>query len=118
MCCVAAGGDAAGGCVGLPRRCEEPRDPRLARSRHAACNSCSSRSRASLLAGELTRWLIGRGRPFVGGQANAFNFAPLAGTEAYASLPSGPRHHRLRAGLRGGGGLAAGAGRDGGLCRR
>ncbi len=31
---------------------------------------------------------VGRGRPFVGGQANAFNFAPFNGTEAYFSLPS------------------------------
>jgi membrane-associated phospholipid phosphatase len=39
--------------------------------------------------GELLKWIIGRGRPFVGGGANAFNFAHFAGTEAYASLPSG-----------------------------
>ena len=32
--------------------------------------------------------MVGRGRPFVGGEANAFNFAPFAGTEAYASFPS------------------------------
>jgi membrane-associated phospholipid phosphatase len=32
--------------------------------------------------------LMGRGRPFVGGKANAFNFAPFNGTEAYFSLPS------------------------------
>ena len=43
---------------------------------------------APLLAGELIKWVAGRGRPFVGGQANAFNFAPFAGTEAYASFPS------------------------------
>src|SRR5204862_4920871 len=30
-----------------------------------------------------------RGRPFVGGEANAFNFVHFAGTEAYASFPSG-----------------------------
>jgi membrane-associated phospholipid phosphatase len=41
-----------------------------------------------LLAGEMTKWLAGRGRPFVGGQADPFNFAPFAGTEAYASFPS------------------------------
>jgi membrane-associated phospholipid phosphatase len=41
-----------------------------------------------LLAGELIKWLVGRGRPFVGGHANPFNFAPFAGTEAYASFPS------------------------------
>jgi len=41
-----------------------------------------------LLAGEIIKWVVGRGRPFVGGQANPFNFAPFAGTEAYASFPS------------------------------
>ena len=42
----------------------------------------------SLLAGELIKWVVGRGRPFVGGHANPYNFAPFAGTEAYASFPS------------------------------
>jgi undecaprenyl-diphosphatase len=42
----------------------------------------------SLLAGELMKWVVGRGRPFVGGHANPYNFAPFAGTEAYASFPS------------------------------
>jgi membrane-associated phospholipid phosphatase len=41
-----------------------------------------------LLPGELLKWIVGRGRPFVGGQANPFNFAHFAGTEAYASFPS------------------------------
>ncbi|MFL6828499.1 MAG: phosphatase PAP2 family protein [Bradyrhizobium sp.] len=41
-----------------------------------------------LLVGEALKWAVGRGRPFVGGPANAFNFAPFAGTEAYASFPS------------------------------
>jgi membrane-associated phospholipid phosphatase len=43
----------------------------------------------AVLAGEVIKWLVGRGRPFVGGKANAFNFAPFTGTEAYASFPSG-----------------------------
>jgi membrane-associated phospholipid phosphatase len=43
----------------------------------------------SVLAGEVLKWIIGRGRPFVGGKANAFNFQHFAGSEAYASLPSG-----------------------------
>jgi membrane-associated phospholipid phosphatase len=43
----------------------------------------------SVLAGELIKWIVGRGRPFVGGQANAFNFSHFAGTEAYSSFPSG-----------------------------
>lgn len=38
---------------------------------------------------EILKYLIGRGRPFVGGKANPFNFIPLEGTGAYASLPSG-----------------------------
>jgi membrane-associated phospholipid phosphatase len=37
---------------------------------------------------EVLKYAIGRGRPFVGGKANAFNFVPFAGTEAYFSLPS------------------------------
>ena len=41
-----------------------------------------------LLAGELIKWIVGRGRPFVGGHANPFNFVPFARTEAYASFPS------------------------------
>jgi membrane-associated phospholipid phosphatase len=41
-----------------------------------------------VLAGEVVKWIAGRGRPFVGGNANAFNFEPFAGTEAYASFPS------------------------------
>jgi membrane-associated phospholipid phosphatase len=41
-----------------------------------------------LIAGELLKWIAGRGRPFVGGKANAFNFEPFAGTSAYASFPS------------------------------
>jgi membrane-associated phospholipid phosphatase len=41
-----------------------------------------------LLAGEILKWIAGRGRPFVGGKANPFNFVPFAGTEAHASLPS------------------------------
>jgi membrane-associated phospholipid phosphatase len=38
--------------------------------------------------GELLKWTVGRGRPFVGGAANPFNFAPFTGTEAFASFPS------------------------------
>jgi undecaprenyl-diphosphatase len=41
-----------------------------------------------VLAGAVIKWVVGRGRPFVGGQANAFNFEPFNGSEAYASLPS------------------------------
>jgi undecaprenyl-diphosphatase len=41
-----------------------------------------------LAVGELVKWTAGRGRPFVGGQANAFNFTPFAATEAHASFPS------------------------------
>jgi membrane-associated phospholipid phosphatase len=42
-----------------------------------------------VLVGEGIKWMVGRGRPFVGGEANVFNFAHFAGTEAYASFPSG-----------------------------
>lgn len=41
-----------------------------------------------VLAGTVIKWSVGRGRPFVGGQANAFAFQPFNGSEAYASLPS------------------------------
>jgi undecaprenyl-diphosphatase len=41
-----------------------------------------------VLAGAVVKWIVGRGRPFVGGEANPFNFVPFAGTEAYASFPS------------------------------
>ena len=43
----------------------------------------------SVAVGELIKWIVGRGRPFVGGKANAFNFQHFAGTEAYSSFPSG-----------------------------
>lgn len=42
----------------------------------------------SVFVAEILKYLIGRGRPFVGGKANPFNFVPLEGTGAYASLPS------------------------------
>jgi len=41
------------------------------------------------LTGEIIKDVVGRGRPFVGGQANAFNFSHFSGSEAYASFPSG-----------------------------
>jgi membrane-associated phospholipid phosphatase len=41
-----------------------------------------------VLFGEVIKWIVGRGRPFVGGEANPFNFVHFAGTEAYASFPS------------------------------
>ena len=43
----------------------------------------------SVVVAEVIKWIVGRGRPFVGGSANAFNFVPFIGTEAYASFPSG-----------------------------
>ncbi len=42
----------------------------------------------SNLLAEVLKYAVGRGRPFVGGKANAFNFVPFAGTEAYFSFPS------------------------------
>jgi undecaprenyl-diphosphatase len=42
-----------------------------------------------VLAGDLIKGVVGRGRPFVGGDANAFNFSHFAWTPAYASFPSG-----------------------------
>ena len=43
----------------------------------------------SVFVGEILKYLIGRGRPFVGGKPDPFNFVPFEGTGAYASLPSG-----------------------------
>jgi undecaprenyl-diphosphatase len=43
----------------------------------------------SVFVGEILKYLIGRGRPFVGGKADPFKFIPFEGTGAYASLPSG-----------------------------
>jgi len=43
----------------------------------------------SALVADLIKWIVGRGRPFVGGKANAFNFSHFAGSEAYAAFPSG-----------------------------
>jgi membrane-associated phospholipid phosphatase len=42
-----------------------------------------------VLFAEIVKWVAGRGRPFVGGKANPFNFAPFTGTEAHFSFPSG-----------------------------
>ncbi len=42
-----------------------------------------------VLTGEILKDMVGRGRPFVGGQANAFNFSHFSGSEAFASFPSG-----------------------------
>jgi membrane-associated phospholipid phosphatase len=42
-----------------------------------------------VLVGEVVKWSVGRGRPFVGGDANVFNFSHFAGTPAYSSFPSG-----------------------------
>ena len=43
----------------------------------------------SVFVTEILKYLIGRGRPFVGGKADPFNFMPLEGSGAFASLPSG-----------------------------
>jgi membrane-associated phospholipid phosphatase len=42
-----------------------------------------------VIVGEVIKWAVGRGRPFVGGDANVFNFSHFAGTQAYSSFPSG-----------------------------
>lgn len=43
----------------------------------------------AVMIGEVVKGIVGRGRPFVGGAANPFNFSPFAWNEAYASFPSG-----------------------------
>jgi membrane-associated phospholipid phosphatase len=42
-----------------------------------------------VLVGEVLKGTIGRGRPFVGGSANVFNYSHFHWAEAYASFPSG-----------------------------
>ncbi len=42
-----------------------------------------------VLVGEAIKWSVGRGRPFVGGEANAFHFSHFDGSGAYSSFPSG-----------------------------
>ena len=64
-----------------------------------------------VLTGEVIKWAVGRGRPFVGGEANAFNFEHFNGTEAYASFPSGHAITSFCAGFRCFSGVAAGTGR-------
>lgn len=41
-----------------------------------------------LAVGQLLKWIVGRGRPFVGGGADVFNFVHFAGTGPYSSFPS------------------------------
>jgi membrane-associated phospholipid phosphatase len=43
----------------------------------------------SNLVTEVLKYCIGRGRPFVGGEANVFHFSHFTGNPAYSSLPSG-----------------------------
>lgn len=42
-----------------------------------------------IFAGEVLKITVGRGRPLVGGEPNAFYFSHFAWTESYASFPSG-----------------------------
>ena len=41
-----------------------------------------------VVAGEAIKWIVGRGRPFAGGDAGVFHFSHFAGTQAYSSFPS------------------------------
>lgn len=41
-----------------------------------------------VVAAELIKGIVGRGRPFLGGAADAFNYAHFAWSEGYASFPS------------------------------
>ena len=43
----------------------------------------------SNLVTEVLKYVIGRGRPFVGGEGNVFHFSHFAGSPAYYSFPSG-----------------------------
>ena len=70
------------------------------------------------LVGDVLKWIIGRGRPFVGGEGNVFNFRHFGGTEAFRQLSVRPCQHRLRAGVRGFRAVAAGSPRDDRVRRR
>lgn len=70
--------------------------PRLRDTAHAALVSFATRLQFLLLSvlvpwfvSEILKGVVGRGRPFVGGEANAFNFSHFAWSESYASFPSG-----------------------------
>jgi undecaprenyl-diphosphatase len=43
----------------------------------------------AVLTSEILKFVVGRSRPFVGGEANAFHFKHFTESEAFASLPSG-----------------------------
>ena len=62
---------------------------------------------------EVLKYGIGRGRPFVGGEANAFHFSHFAGNPAYCSFPSGHATTAFALALAVSARVAAGARRDG-----
>ncbi len=63
--------------------------PRCCSVSERGCSSYSSPVAVSNLVTEVLKHCIGRGRPFVGGEANAFHFSHFAGNPAYYSFPSG-----------------------------
>lgn len=70
--------------------------PRLRGIRHAILIDFGTRLQFVFIAvllptliGDVLKGLIGRGRPFVGGQADAFHYSHFAWTGSYASFPSG-----------------------------
>ena len=77
----------------------------------------SSPSLVPVLVGDVLKWIVGRGRPFVGGEANAFNFSHFARQRGLCQLSVRPCHHGLCAGFRGFRAMAAGAALDADLCR-
>ena len=105
LCAVVAGRRCCLRLRSLRRPCREPRGARLLASVASAVSV--SRGAGAALAGEFVKWIVGRGRPFVGGNANAFNFAPFAGNRGLCQLSIGACHHGLCAGFRGCRALAA-----------
>lgn len=70
--------------------------PRVRGPAHATLISFATRVQFLLLSvvvpaavGDLLKGFFGRGRPFVGGSANAFNFSFFSWSEIYSSFPSG-----------------------------
>ena len=104
-----AGGDAACRCArcgGIAGNLAIP----AARASACACSFCFSRCWCRCSPARSIKWIVGRGRPFVGGKANPFNFVPLRRNRSLCQLSVGACHHGFRAGFRGVRGLAAGAG--------
>ena len=80
----------------------------VARSGNAPAVPVLRRAGAGLV-GEVIKWCVGRGRPFVGGEGQRVQLLALRGNRGLFQLSLRPRHHSFCAGLCRVGGVAAGA---------